>query len=117
LPKALFRMACTEETPRPGPPAAHARRPSMACCRAWICSDRDSPPIQGEEPGWPAPLLRSLAGLTDEGGIVSVMVSYRHRPACRPALAGDWAQALSAFDAAGSSMIWSGVPSRHPGCI
>jgi S-adenosylmethionine-dependent methyltransferase len=47
----------------------------------------------------PAPLLASLADLADDGGIVSVMTRNRHSLACRPALAGDWAQALSAFDA------------------
>jgi hypothetical protein len=46
----------------------------------------------------PRSLLVALGELADDGGIVSVVAKNRHSLAARPALAGNWAEALAAFD-------------------
>lgn len=47
----------------------------------------------------PAPIVAALAELADDGGVVSIVAKNRSCLAVRPALAGRWAEALSAFDA------------------
>jgi SAM-dependent methyltransferase len=47
----------------------------------------------------PAPLVSALAELAMEGGVVSIVAKNARTLAVRPALAGDWREALSAFDA------------------
>ncbi|MGH8980320.1 MAG: methyltransferase domain-containing protein [Acidimicrobiales bacterium] len=46
----------------------------------------------------PAPFVAALADLADEGGVVSIVAKNKRSLAVRPALAGNWAEALSAFD-------------------
>ena len=47
----------------------------------------------------PRPLLSALADLADDEGVVSIAAKNQRCLAVRPALAGDWLQALAAFDA------------------
>jgi S-adenosylmethionine-dependent methyltransferase len=47
----------------------------------------------------PEPLLRSLCDLARPGGVVSIVAKNACTLAVRPALDGDWAGALAAFDA------------------
>jgi S-adenosylmethionine-dependent methyltransferase len=47
----------------------------------------------------PAPMVAALAELADHGGVVSIVAKNQSCLAVRPALAGRWAEALSAFDA------------------
>jgi S-adenosylmethionine-dependent methyltransferase len=47
----------------------------------------------------PAPMLDAFAALANAGGIVSIVAKNVDVLAVRPALAGDWATALEAFDA------------------
>jgi S-adenosylmethionine-dependent methyltransferase len=82
------RVSMVEAAAEDARAAVGGRRFSGVLCHAVIMYVDD-----------PSPLLCSLAHLADDGGIVSVMATNRHSLACRPALAGDWAQALSAFDA------------------
>jgi S-adenosylmethionine-dependent methyltransferase len=46
----------------------------------------------------PAPMLDALVSLAAPGGIVSIVAKNAQLMAMRPALAGDWAAALDAFD-------------------
>jgi 2-polyprenyl-3-methyl-5-hydroxy-6-metoxy-1,4-benzoquinol methylase len=46
----------------------------------------------------PGPLVAALAGLAEPGGIVSLVAKNARVLATRPALAGDWAEALASFD-------------------
>jgi S-adenosylmethionine-dependent methyltransferase len=46
----------------------------------------------------PEPLVAALADLTEPGGIVSLVAKNTTALVTQPALAGDWAQALAAFD-------------------
>jgi S-adenosylmethionine-dependent methyltransferase len=46
----------------------------------------------------PVPLVTALCDLAGSGGIVSVVTKNRRTLAMRPALEGDWAGALAAFD-------------------
>lgn len=46
----------------------------------------------------PEPLVGALCALADDGGIVSIVAKNVETMAMRPALAGDWADALAAFD-------------------
>jgi S-adenosylmethionine-dependent methyltransferase len=46
----------------------------------------------------PAPMLDALVSLAGPGGIVSIVAKNAAVMAMRPALAGDWAAALDAFD-------------------
>lgn len=48
----------------------------------------------------PDPLLAGLARMLAPGGLLSLVVRNGDAPAMRPGLAGDWAAALAAFDAA-----------------
>ncbi len=47
----------------------------------------------------PTPLVDALCALVAPGGIVSIVAKNVEVLACRPALAGNWAEALAAFDA------------------
>lgn len=47
----------------------------------------------------PAPFARALAELAEPGGIVSVVAKNARTLASRPALDGDWREALALFDA------------------
>ena len=47
----------------------------------------------------PRPLVDALCALVAPGGIVSIVAKNVEVLACRPALAGNWAEALTAFDA------------------
>lgn len=47
----------------------------------------------------PEPMVRALAALARPGGVVSVVAKNARTLAVRPALAGDWTQALASFDA------------------
>ncbi len=47
----------------------------------------------------PRPLVNALCPLVTPGGIVSIVAKNVEALACRPALAGNWAEALAAFDA------------------
>jgi 2-polyprenyl-3-methyl-5-hydroxy-6-metoxy-1,4-benzoquinol methylase len=49
----------------------------------------------------PHPLLAALARLVVPGGLVSLLVRNGDALAMRPALLGDWAQALAAFEGTG----------------
>ena len=46
----------------------------------------------------PRPFVAALAGLADPGGIVSLVAKNARALATRPALEGNWAGALAAFD-------------------
>ncbi|HEY7145847.1 MAG TPA: methyltransferase [Streptosporangiaceae bacterium] len=46
----------------------------------------------------PGPFVAALAGLAQRAGIVSLVAKNARTMVTRPALAGDWAQALAAFD-------------------
>lgn len=46
----------------------------------------------------PRSLVAALAGLAERGGIVSLVAKNAAALATQPALAGDWARALAAFD-------------------
>lgn len=46
----------------------------------------------------PIPMIHALSALTDDHGIVSIVTKNVDVLAVRPALEGDWATALSAFD-------------------
>lgn len=46
----------------------------------------------------PAPLVDALCALTEPGGLVSIVAKNVEVMAIRPALEGDWAAALAAFD-------------------
>lgn len=46
----------------------------------------------------PEPLVGALCALADAGGLVSIVAKSSETLAVRPALAGDWATALAAFD-------------------
>ncbi|HEV2071270.1 MAG TPA: methyltransferase domain-containing protein [Acidimicrobiales bacterium] len=46
----------------------------------------------------PRPLVDALCALVTPGGIVSIVAKNVEALACRPALAGNWAEALAAFD-------------------
>lgn len=46
----------------------------------------------------PVPLVQALAALADPSGVVSIVAKNVEVMAMRPALAGDWAAALAAFD-------------------
>jgi SAM-dependent methyltransferase len=48
----------------------------------------------------PSPVLRTLCSLAAPGGVVSIVEKNARTLAVRPALLGDWADALAAFDAA-----------------
>lgn len=47
----------------------------------------------------PTPMVAALAGLADEGGVVSIAAKNQAALAMRPAVAGQWQEALAAFDA------------------
>ncbi|HEV2070527.1 MAG TPA: methyltransferase [Acidimicrobiales bacterium] len=47
----------------------------------------------------PRPLVDALCALVTPGGIVSIVAKNVEALACRPAFAGNWAEALAAFDA------------------
>ncbi len=47
----------------------------------------------------PEPLVAVLADLAADGGVVSIAAKNAATLAVRPALAGDWKQALASFDA------------------
>jgi SAM-dependent methyltransferase len=47
----------------------------------------------------PAPFVAALADLAEPGGIVSLVAKNARTLASRPALRGNWAEALAAFDA------------------
>ncbi len=47
----------------------------------------------------PRPLVDAVCALVAPGGIVSIVAKNVEALACRPALAGNWAEALAAFDA------------------
>ncbi|MDJ1134465.1 methyltransferase [Streptomyces iconiensis] len=59
----------------------------------------------------PGPLLRSLAQLCAPGGLVSVVTKNAAALAFRPALQGDYAEALNGFGAR-TSTGWLGAPTR-----
>ncbi|HLX48435.1 MAG TPA: methyltransferase [Streptosporangiaceae bacterium] len=46
----------------------------------------------------PRPFVAALADLAEPGGIISLVAKNARVLAARPALAGDWAEALAAFD-------------------
>jgi SAM-dependent methyltransferase len=46
----------------------------------------------------PRPFVEALAALAEPGGVVSLAAKSAHNLAVRPALAGDWATALRAFE-------------------
>ena len=46
----------------------------------------------------PAPMIAALSELASPGGVVSIVAKNLDAMAVRPALAGDWAAALEAFD-------------------
>ena len=46
----------------------------------------------------PAPMVAALAELASDGGVVSIAAKNQRCLAVRPALAGQWAEALAAFD-------------------
>ena len=51
----------------------------------------------------PLPLLSALADLACDGGVVSVVAKNQASLVMHPALAGNWSDALSAFDGRGST--------------
>jgi S-adenosylmethionine-dependent methyltransferase len=59
----------------------------------------------------PRPFVEALAALAAPGGIVSLAAKSVHTLASRPALAGDWATALSAFET-GRQINGLGVDTR-----
>jgi SAM-dependent methyltransferase len=81
------RTTFVEATGEDAPEALRGRRYDAVLCHGVVMYLDD-----------PAPLLDALAALAVPGGVVSIVAKNRAVMAARPALAGDWAAALAAFD-------------------
>jgi SAM-dependent methyltransferase len=81
------RMRLVEAVGEDAPAALAGRRHAGVLCHGVLMYLED-----------PRPLLVALAELADDDGVVSVVAKNRRSLAVRPALAGNWAEALAAFD-------------------
>lgn len=82
------RVRLVESTGEEAPEAVDGARFGAVLCHGVIMYVDD-----------PAPLVGALCALTEPGGIVSIVAKNRDCMAVRPALRGDWAAAVAAFDA------------------
>jgi SAM-dependent methyltransferase len=82
------RVSLVEATGQEAPGALGGRRFAGVLCHGVLMYLDD-----------PAPIVVAMAELADDGGVVSIVAKNQSCLAVRPALAGRWAEALSAFDA------------------
>lgn len=87
-PEVAARISLVEATGELAPEALGGRRFGAVLCHSVLMYLDD-----------PTALVTSLCDLADDGGLVSIVAKNVEALAARPALAGDWATALAAFDA------------------
>jgi len=81
------RVRLVEATGEEAPTALGGRRFGAVLCHGVV--------MYLEDPG---PLVGSLCAMADTGSVVSIVAKNVEALAARPALEGDWATALAAFD-------------------
>lgn len=81
------RVTLVQSDGRNAPEALGGQRFAGVCCHGVIMYLDD-----------PGPLVAALAELAGDGGVVSIAAKNQRCLAVRPALAGEWSEALAAFD-------------------